>query len=76
MQDTNQNTSKLRVKLASAFFASQVASILYYLAMQLITNLGLKVSVSLTLYQTSLFIMVSSAIGILFYELWNWYFNK
>lgn len=63
-------------KLASAFLASQVISALYLLLVLSLIHFDIKVSLSLTLYQTSLFIMAASAIGILFYELLNRYLNK
>ena len=71
-----QNTSNLWPKLASAFLASQVLSFLYYMIVLALAYFDFKVSLSLTLYQTSLFVMAASAIGILFYELWNRYLNK
>lgn len=71
-----QNTSNLWPKLASAFLASQVLSFLYHMTVLALAYFDFKISLSLTIYQTSLFVMAASAIGILFYELWNRYLNK
>ena len=78
-----QNTSNLWPKLALVFFASQVISALYLLLVLSLIHFYVEVPLFLTPYQTSLFIIASPALSILFcslgilsYKLWNRYLNK